>query len=128
MAEAEDEDRKPASRRVADLLRSEIESGRYQVGDALPTYRQLAAEHGIAVNTAMAAVRRLVDAGWATNRPNAGTYVRDRAAGGDPGAELRSVRAELSELQAQVGRTGAELAEVEERLAKVTQRLMALET
>src|SRR5215475_8865195 len=47
------------SRRVADQLRTEIDQGKYQPGDQLPSYRDLAATRNIAVGTAREAVRQL---------------------------------------------------------------------
>lgn len=124
---AEDPDRRSASRRVADALRAEIESGQYLAGAPLPTYRQLANDHEVAVNTAMAAVRLLRDEGLVTSRQNAGNYVRDRAGDVDTEAELRSLRVELADLQTQVRSAGASLAAVESRIAVVADRLAALE-
>jgi len=123
----EDPDTRPARLRVADELRSAIESGRYAVGSALPTYRQLAADHGVAVNTAMAAVRILRDEGLVLSKPNAGAYVRDRAEPVDTEQEVRSLRAELSQLRTQVRAAGANLTAIEDRLTEVVARLSVLD-
>lgn len=123
----DDPDRRSASRRVADALRAEIESGRIAVGSPLPTYRQLATDHDVAVNTAMAAVRLLRDEGLVLSRPNAGAYVRDRTGEIDTESELRSLRAEVSELRAQVRVAGTSLTAIDGRLAEVVDRLAALE-
>lgn len=124
---SEDRSKRPASRRVADELRSAIESGVYPVGTALPGYRQLATRYGVAVNTAMAAVRLLREEGLVDHRPNAGNYVRDRRA--QPAAEqdLGALRAELAELQRQLRQAGVNLAAIEQRLSEVVVRLRALE-
>jgi DNA-binding transcriptional regulator YhcF (GntR family) len=124
---SEDQDRRPASRRVADELRAQIASGRYPAGSALPSYRQLAAEHEVAVNTAMAAVHTLRDEGLVVSKPNAGAYVRDRANQADTEHELRVLRAELGELQVQLRQAGANLTAVGDRLSDVMARLRALE-
>lgn len=119
-----DQDRRPARRRLADRLRTEIESGRYPVGSSVPPYRQLAAEHGVAINTAIAAVRLLRDEGLVTIRPNAGATVRDRTAGEvDLRVELRSLRAELGDLGSGVRAASANLAAIEARLNEAAARL-----
>lgn len=92
------------------------------MGSALPTYRQLAAEYDVAVNTALAAVRVLRDSGLVSIRPNAGAQVRDRTEDVDTANELRSVSTELAELRATVQRVGSDLAKVEERLANLVSR------
>lgn len=124
---SEDQDKRPASRRVADELRSQIESGRYPPGAALPSYRQLATEYDVAVNTAMAAVHTLRDEGLVVGKPNAGAYVRDRADQADTEHELRALRAELGELQGRLRQAGANLIVVSDRLSDVLVRLKALE-
>ena len=58
-----DEDRRPASRRIADDLRHLIESGELAPGAQLPSERQLAATYGTARNTAREAIR-LAAARW----------------------------------------------------------------
>lgn len=123
-----EEDSRPASRRVADELRSAIEAGRYPVGTALPAYRQIASTYNVAVNTAMAAVRLLRDEGFVTSKPNAANYVRDRANEVDTDQELRALRAELGDLRAQVRQAGGHLAAVEARLSEVVARLGSLES
>lgn len=42
----DEEDKRPASRRVADELKSAIEAGTYAVGAALPPLREIAVRHG----------------------------------------------------------------------------------
>lgn len=123
----EDPDRQRARLRVASDLRAAIESGRYAAGSALPPYRQLARTYGVAVNTAMAAVRILRDEGLITSKPNAGAYVRDRADPVDTEQELRSLRAELSYLRTRVHAAGADLTAIEDRLTEVVARLSALD-
>lgn len=124
---SEDQDKRPASRRVADELRSQIASGRYPPGTALPPYRQLAAEYQVAVNTAMAAVHTLRDEGVVVRRPNAAAYVRDRADQVDAMDELRALRAELGDLRERLRQAGANLAAIDDRLSDVMARLRALE-
>lgn len=129
MAEQVERDQqKTVSQRVADALRSEIQSGRLAVGMALPTYRQIAADHGVATNTAMAAVRLLRDEGLVAARPNATGYVRDRSSDKDHTEELQALRSELADLRAEVRTAGASLSTVESRLAAAADRLRRFES
>lgn len=123
----EDERKRFASRRVADELKAAIDEGVYPVGAALPTYRQLAERHHVAVNTAMAAVRMLGDEGYVTNKPNAGSYVRDRTTQEDPELALRSLRASIGELRSQVRQVTGQLAAIDDRLSELSETVTRLE-
>lgn len=121
-AESDQEDKRPASRRVAaDLLRR-IDGGEYPPDSPLPTYRDLAASYDVAVNTALAAVRHLRDMGVVTIRRNAGAKVRDRTEDRDIGAELDAARSEVAELRAKVRDMSTDLATLEERLGTLVDR------
>lgn len=122
-----DEDSRRTSRRIADEIGSAIEAGTYPVGSSLPPVRTLAIEHSAAVNTALAALRLLVDEGYAVHRANAGYYVRDRSARSDAGQELRTLRAELGELRTQVREASGNLAEIESRLSALSDVVDRLE-
>jgi DNA-binding transcriptional regulator YhcF (GntR family) len=122
----DDQARGLASRRVADELRSQIASGRYPAGTALPSYRQLAAEYKVAVNTAMAAVHSLRDEGLVVGKPNAAAYVSDRPDQADTKHELRSLRTEVGDLQRRLRQAGADFAAIDDRLSDVMARLRAL--
>ncbi|MZD07753.1 UTRA domain-containing protein [Streptomyces sp. SID5785] len=67
----------PASRRIAEALRSAIESGELAPGDKLPSERTLAEIHGAARNTAREAVRILAEQGLVTARHGRGVFVRE---------------------------------------------------
>ena len=121
-ADSEHDDRRPASRRVADDLLQRIEAGEYPPESSLPTYRQLAADYDVAVNTALAAVRLVRDDGAVTIRRNAGAKVRDRTEDADFATELSTARNEIAELRASVEDMGAELAKLEERLSALSER------
>jgi DNA-binding transcriptional regulator YhcF (GntR family) len=118
---AKRDDERLASRRVANLLRAEIEQDRYPAGGKLPSYRQLAAEHGVAVNTAQAAVQLLATEGLVDVRAASGAYVRDRSAT-PPEAEHDS-RAELAEILDRLHRAGKELETAEQAVVSLLQRL-----
>lgn len=67
----------PASRRIAEALRSAIESGELRAGDKLPSERTLAEQYGAARNTAREAVRLLSEQGLVTARHGRGVFVRE---------------------------------------------------
>ncbi|NJP47703.1 GntR family transcriptional regulator [Actinacidiphila epipremni] len=66
----------PASRRIAQALRSAIERGELSAGDKLPSERVLAEQYGAARNTAREAVRLLAEQGLVTARHGRGVFVR----------------------------------------------------
>jgi len=68
----------PASRRLAQELRQQIVDGTLQPGAQVPSERVLAAEHGVARNTAREAIRLLADEGLVTARHGKGAFVRER--------------------------------------------------
>jgi DNA-binding transcriptional regulator YhcF (GntR family) len=113
---ADQEDKRPASRRVADDLLALIESGELGPGAQLPTYRQLAADYDVAVNTAMAAVRLLRDSGVVKIRTNARAQVRDRSEEVDVASELNAARTQISELRSKMQHFDEELLKLEARL------------
>ncbi|MFH8384552.1 PLP-dependent aminotransferase family protein [Kitasatospora sp. NPDC018058] len=61
-------------------LREAIRNGRLAPGTRLPPYRTLAADLGLARNTAAEAYAELVAEGWLTARQGSGTTVAERAA------------------------------------------------
>jgi GntR family transcriptional regulator len=79
MAAEKPEDRRPASRRVADELRDAIDRGDLAAGARLPSERDLAEEHGIARNTAREAIRLLSDEGLVMAEHGRGVFVRPAA-------------------------------------------------
>ena len=79
MTEASGEDRRPASRRIADELRGSIESGELTPGAQLPSERQLAATYRTARNTAREAIRLLADSGLVIAEQGRGAFVRRNA-------------------------------------------------
>jgi len=113
-------DQQLPSRNLATLLRAEIEGGaKYPPGTRLPSYRKLAAEHGVAVNTAQAAIRLLEAEGLVSVRAGSGAYVREPGDGdGEP-----DLRGRLTDLQARLRRTQQDVASAERDLADVIERL-----
>ncbi|MBY8886826.1 GntR family transcriptional regulator [Streptomyces sp. PTM05] len=67
----------PPSRRIAEDLRRQIESGALRGGDKLKSERALAEEYGAARNTAREAVRLLAEQGLVTAKHGKGVFVRE---------------------------------------------------
>lgn len=116
-------DKRPASRRIADELRAEIESGGYAVGDRLPSYRDLMARYGVAVNTAQAAVRLLEQEGYAVTKDRSGSHVIERGTKAPAEVQLRELRRELGDLRDQIRDTGGVMSELEQRVTAIVDRL-----
>jgi DNA-binding transcriptional regulator YhcF (GntR family) len=89
----------------------------------MPSYRQLRDAHGIALNTAQAAIRLLAAEGLVEIRPARGAYVRDDAHDGDH----RTLRAELNHLRAVLRRSRDDLETAEGLVADLLSRLPAEE-
>lgn len=64
---------------LTDALRAAVRGGRLAPGTRLPSSRSLAADLGIARNTAADAYADLVAEGWLTARQGSGTRVAERA-------------------------------------------------
>lgn len=89
----------------------------------MPSYRQLRDAHGIALNTAQAAIRLLAAEGLVEIRPARGTYVRDDA----DNDEHRTLRAELTHLRVVLRRSRDDLERAEGLVADLLSRLPAEE-
>ncbi|ALM86754.1 PLP-dependent aminotransferase family protein [Bordetella sp. N] len=63
---------------IAASMADDVRSGRLAPGTRLPTHRQLATRHGIAVATATSVYARLKSMGLAVGETGRGTFVRDR--------------------------------------------------
>lgn len=69
-------DRRPAFGQVADALRERIVGGELGPGDQLPSYSEIASEHGVAVTTAQRAIRTLKAEGLVEGHTGKGNFVR----------------------------------------------------
>ncbi|GLF96732.1 GntR family transcriptional regulator [Streptomyces yaizuensis] len=67
----------PPSRRIAEELRRQIESGDLHSGAKLPSERVLAEQYGAARNTAREAIRLLAEQGLVTAKHGKGVFVRE---------------------------------------------------
>jgi DNA-binding transcriptional MocR family regulator len=74
---------------IVDRLTAEIREGRHAPGTRLPTHRDLAQQHGIALATATRVYAQLARAGLVVGEPGRGTFVRDQ--GGYGGIDGRRI-------------------------------------
>lgn len=68
----------PAYQHVADVLRSEIEQGRWRPGERIPTQQELCDRFDVSRNTARSAVEVLIRENLVISQTSKGTIVRDR--------------------------------------------------
>ncbi len=82
-------------RQVADEIAQAIRSGAVPAGTRLPTHRELAKQHHIALATATKVYRELATSGLVVGEPGRGTFVRELSgfAGIDPRRMPRGARA-----------------------------------
>ncbi|RBM22421.1 GntR family transcriptional regulator [Prauserella sp. PE36] len=93
---------------VAESIRRAIRSGKLKPGEQLPSSRELAKEHDVAMNTAQRAVTTLRDEGWLIVRPTVGAFV----SGAIPDAP-QNIRETVAHLQDAVTELQRRLADVE---------------
>ncbi len=72
----------PIYSRILDVLRQRIASGRYRVGEALPTEADLVAEFEVSRHTVRAALQCLVAEGLVERSAGRGTFLKRGGAGG----------------------------------------------
>ncbi|ONH34945.1 MULTISPECIES: winged helix-turn-helix domain-containing protein [Protofrankia] len=116
-------DRRHASHRVADQLEAAIDAGEYPPDRPLPSYRRIANDYGIAINTAQAAVRLLSARGRVHIRANSGAYVCNEPHASAPGEELREIQTDVARLRKQLNDVSTGLAEVERRVDEAMNHL-----
>jgi DNA-binding GntR family transcriptional regulator len=68
----------PVYRQLADVLRTQIETGQLPPRTRVPSLGALAAEYGIAVTTVQQAVKLLKSEGLIIGVPGKGTFVAER--------------------------------------------------
>lgn len=107
------DDARPPYLQLADLIRREIESGKYQPGSKLPTYRELADEHGVAPMTVQSAFRVLKDEGLISSQQGRGSFVRSKAPSAAREPEVTPAEEDA------LARIEAALTRLEERVAAI---------
>ena len=68
----------PVYIQIHNQLRSNIEEGKWQVGQKIPAERELATEFGVSRMTLRQAIQTLVDEGVLERRVGSGTFVANR--------------------------------------------------
>lgn len=107
------------SRALAEVLRAAIDSNDPPVGDLMPSYRELSETHGVAVNTAQAAVRLLEQSGRVRIRKGIGAEVLPADAVPTAGSHLAEVGQELAAALDEFRSISARQAELERRLGRL---------
>ncbi|SEG94713.1 regulatory protein, gntR family [Thermomonospora echinospora] len=116
-------DRRKPYVRIADDLRRDIASGRYQVGDLLPPAGELAERYGVAGMTVSNAIAVLKEEGLVQTRQGArGARViaaPDEQDAGEPtperSEEFQLLFSQLQEMRGQLRRLSSKLDELDER-------------
>ncbi|WP_030919021.1 winged helix-turn-helix domain-containing protein [Streptosporangium amethystogenes] len=68
----------PIYQQVARVVRDRIKAGELKPRDPIPSESSMVADHGIARDTARAAVALLREEGWVMTLPQRGSFVADR--------------------------------------------------
>ena len=113
-------DRRKQYVRIADEIRRDITSGRYAVGDPLPSVADLATRFGVAKMTISNAIATLRDEGLIQTRQGSPSIVLAAPDEAGDEAEQHSeefeiISAQLQQLKAVVKRIAARLDELDER-------------
>jgi DNA-binding GntR family transcriptional regulator len=113
-------DRRKQYVRIADDLRRDIASGRYAVGESLPSVADLAIRFGVAKMTISNAMAALRDEGLIQTRQGSPSIVvaTPGQAAGEPAErseEFQIISAQLQELKAVILKISARLDDVDER-------------
>jgi DNA-binding GntR family transcriptional regulator len=113
-------DRRKQYVRIADDLRRDIASGRYAIGDPLPSVADLSARFGVAKMTISNAIAALRDEGLIQTRQGSPSIViaTPDDAGGESeerSEEFQIISAQLQQLKAVVMKISARLDELDER-------------
>jgi DNA-binding transcriptional regulator YhcF (GntR family) len=82
----------PPYQRIAQSLRTRIESGQLHPGDRVPSTRAIARKWKVALATAAHALATLADEGLVRSMPRSGTVVTSRASKGAHGGDLTRAR------------------------------------
>jgi len=93
-------------RGIAEKLKDGIRAGTWPPGSRLPSMRAIAADHGVTLGTAAAALRQLAGEGWVTIAKNVGARVVDELPETTP--TLGQLAAEVADLSERVGRLEGE--------------------
>ncbi|MFC4006686.1 GntR family transcriptional regulator [Nonomuraea purpurea] len=116
-------DPRPAFTQIADDVREQIRQGELVVGMKLPALPILAERYGVAINTARAAVRVLVDEGLVHTQSTKGTFVLKVPGDPEPSPEVLEIQGYLRGLSAQMDALGQHFERLEHRVQELEARL-----
>lgn len=91
---------RPPYRQVADLLRAQVNNGRYSPGDRLPSEAELSAHFGVARMTVRSAIQQLRLSGLVSAEHGRGVFVRVSPQGG---ARHDAIDSDTSEAGSEIG-------------------------
>lgn len=108
----------PVYRQLIDQVQGAIATGVLQVGEQLPTVRQVAVELTINPNTVMRAYREMEIRGIVDTQQGTGTFVADKPVETDAGERERRAEQLVAEFISRAGSMGLTVAELIEALTK----------
>ena len=116
------DDSRPAYVQVADELRGDIQRGRFNLGERLPSVRDLSVRFEISPVTTRHALTVLRDEGWIFAQSTRGYFVRetpteDPPAGQSPSQEYLAIRTLLGAVQDTVDSLSQRVGELEALVA-----------
>lgn len=109
---------RPPYLQIADDLMASIRAGSWEPGDALPSYKALAGEYGVAIGTVKSAIAVLRDQSIVVTRHGTGTVVHPTL-----DVEKLPTRADQQPVAVQAG----DLSEVLRLLNEINERLATIE-
>lgn len=109
-------DARPIYTQIVDGFREQIRSGILQIGDKLPSVRELASDLTINPNTIQRAYRELELSGWIATVPGKGCFVHGIPS--DTSLEQQALLDNFDKLTAALQKSGISRADLIERLQK----------
>jgi GntR family transcriptional regulator len=106
----------PVYRQIIDQVLGGIASGRLQVGDQLPTVRQVAVDLAINPNTVVRAYRELEIRGTLETQQGTGTFIAQKEAPRDAAEQSRVLAQIVGEFVARAGAAGFTVEQLKEQL------------
>jgi GntR family transcriptional regulator len=121
-------DSRPPYLQIADDLRRQIKSGRYQPGDRLPSLPTMTATYGSAAETVRRALGKLREEGLVATQSTRGTFVLRAPAESQPGQGDGQLEVALKAVEDRLTRhIDREIAKLREELEYTQAQVMALE-
>src|SRR6267143_7050307 len=111
----------PVYRQIIDQVRGGIASGALNVGDQLPTVRQLAVDLSINPNTVVRAYRELELGGLLETHQGTGTFISAQKLRGGEAERQRQLAQIVGECMARAGAAGFTVQDLMEHLRELVQ-------